>query len=66
MMDAATYGGARAAATAVSSRVKTEARNGLFACFMNALRKSRIQQARRVLEHYEHLLATNESIKVRR
>jgi len=66
MMDAATYGGARAPTTAVSSRVKTEARYGLFACFMNALRKSRIQQARRVLEYYAHLLPANQSIKVRR
>jgi len=65
-MNAAAYGGDHAPATAVSSRLTTGARKGLFACFMNALRESRIRQAQRVLEIYARLLPANDSIKVKR
>ena len=55
-MNAVTYGGTRAPATAVTKRAQTEPHKSFFTRFMEALRESRAQQARRVLERHAHLL----------
>jgi hypothetical protein len=57
VMNAVTYGGAGSPHTPVSQRAKVEKRRGLFARFMDALAKSRRQQARRVIENHTPLLS---------
>lgn len=57
-MDTVICGGARVPRTAVVEGIKDKPHRGLFACFVDALRESRIEQARRVIERHAHLLAT--------
>jgi hypothetical protein len=59
-MNAVTYGGARAPATAVTKRAQTEPHKSFFTRFMEALRESRAQQARRVLDDHAYLLPPND------
>lgn len=54
-MNAVTYGGIRAPATAVTKRAQTEPHKSFFTRFMEALRESRAQQARRVLDDHAYL-----------
>ena len=61
MMDAVTYGGARAPGTPVAESVKAEPRKRFFARFMDALRETRRQQARRVIATHAHLLSSDYS-----
>jgi hypothetical protein len=60
-MTAVTYGRARTPGTAVAKSVQSELRKGFFARFMAALRETRRQQARRVIERYADLLSSDES-----
>jgi hypothetical protein len=59
-MTAVTYEGARTPDTVVAKRVQNEPRKGFFARFMTALRETRRQQARRVIERYADLLWSDE------
>ena len=54
-MLAVTYGGVRTPATAFAKSVHSGLRNGFFARFMAALRETRRQQARCVIERYADL-----------
>ena len=60
-MTAVTYGGTRTPATAVAKSVQSELRKGFFARFTAALRETRRQQARRVIERYADLLSSDNS-----
>ena len=60
-MDIAIYGGARAPAKGVSEgQLVVNQRKSFFARFMDALRGSRAQQARRVIENSRALLPPND------
>jgi len=56
-MHVATFGGARTPATAIAEGRRVKLRTSLFARFMNGLRESRLQEARRVIERHSHLMA---------
>ena len=60
-MLAVAYGGARTPVTAVAKSVQSGLRNGFFARFMAALRETRRQQARCVIERYAALVSSNDS-----
>jgi hypothetical protein len=60
-MIAVTYGGARTPNTAVVESLQNELHKGFFARFMAALRVTRREQARRVIERYAALLSSNDS-----
>jgi hypothetical protein len=59
VMNTVTYGGARVLRTAVSQRTKAKKRKRFFARFMDALTKSRRQQARRMIEDHAYLLSND-------
>jgi len=56
-MHVATFGGARTPATAIAESKRVKTRASLFARFMSGLKKSRLQEARRVIERHSHLMA---------
>ena len=56
-MHATTYGGARTPATAVVESKRVKPRKSIFARFMDGLKKSRLAEARRVIEKHSHLMA---------
>ncbi len=60
-MTAVTYGGARTPATAVAESVQSGPRKGFFERFVAALRETRREQARRVIETYVVLSSSNDS-----
>jgi hypothetical protein len=55
-MNVVTYGGARASAARVARNIQDGARRRFFARFMDALRETRLREARRIIERYAHLL----------
>jgi hypothetical protein len=57
LMHAATFGGARTPAIATGESRRVKSSTSLFARFMNGLRESRLQEARRVIERHSHLMA---------
>jgi hypothetical protein len=57
LMHAATFGGARTPDTAIAESKQVKSRASLFARFMNGLKESRLQEARRVIERHSHLMA---------
>jgi hypothetical protein len=57
LMHVATFGGARASATAIVESRRVKSRTALFARFMSGLKESRLQEARRVIERHSHLIA---------
>jgi hypothetical protein len=59
-MTAVTYGGARTIVTAVVESAQSGPRKGFFERFMAALRETRREQARRVIERYAALLSSND------
>ena len=60
-MTAVTYAGVRTPGTAVAKSVQSDLRKGFFARFMAALRETRGQQARRVIESYADLASSDDS-----
>jgi len=56
-MHVATFGGARTPATAVVETKRVKSPTSIFARFMNGLKGSRLQEARRVIERHSHLMA---------
>jgi hypothetical protein len=44
-------------ATAIAESKRVKSRASLFAQFMNGLKESRLQEARRVIERHSHLMA---------
>ena len=56
-MHATTYGGARAPATAVAGSKRVKPGKSIFARFMDGLKKSRLAEARRVIEKHSQLMA---------
>jgi hypothetical protein len=58
-MNAVTYGGARAPRSAVLERIKVGKRRRFLTRFLDALRESRRQQARRVIENHAYLLSND-------
>jgi hypothetical protein len=58
LMHVATFGGVRTPATAIVEIKRVKSRTSLFGQFMNGLKESRLQEARRVIErHSSHLMA---------
>jgi hypothetical protein len=55
-MNAVTFGGARTPATALAKSARVSTRWSFFARFVDALKETRRQEARRVVERYAHLL----------
>ena len=56
-MHVATFGGARTPATAVAESKRVKSPTSILARFMNGLKESRLQEARRVIERHSHLMA---------
>ena len=56
-MHVATFGGFATPDTAVTESKQVKSRASLFARFMNGLKESRLQEARRVIERHSHLIA---------
>jgi hypothetical protein len=59
-MDAITFGGARAPATNVTKNGRVNSRRRFFTRFLNALRESRLNEARRIIERHASLLTRND------
>ena len=59
-MNAVTFGGARAPATAAFKRGRAKPRKNVFVRFMDALAESRLRQAHREIEKHAHLLASDD------
>ena len=58
LMYVATFGGARTPATAAAESKRVKSPTSSFDRFMNGLKESRLQEARRVIErHSRHLMA---------
>ena len=56
LMHVATFGGASTPATAVAESKRVKSPTSIFARFLNGLKESRIQEARRVIERHSHLM----------
>ena len=56
-MYVATYGGARTPATAAAESKRVKSPTSIFDRFMNGLKESRLQEARRVIERHSYLMA---------
>jgi len=56
LMHVATFGGARTPATAVVESKRVKSPTSIFARFMDGLKESRLQEARRVIERHSHLM----------
>lgn len=59
-MDAITFGGARATAINVNKNGRVNSRRRFVTCFLNALRESRLNEARRIIEMHADLLTRND------
>ncbi len=59
-MDTMTFGGVRAPATTVSKYGRVNSRRRFFTRFLNALRETRLNEARRIIEMHADLLARND------
>jgi hypothetical protein len=57
LMHVATFGGARTPATAVAESKRVKSPTSILARFMNGLKESRLQEARRVIERHSDLMA---------
>ena len=57
LMYVATFGGARTPATAAAESKRVKSPTSIFDRFMNGLKESRLQEARRVIERHSHLMA---------
>ncbi|HET7192616.1 MAG TPA: hypothetical protein VFI98_11985 [Pseudolabrys sp.] len=58
MIEAVTYGGNRPPAKAIAGRMCAEPQRGFFRRFIEALRESRSQEARRVIAEFADLRPT--------
>ena len=58
-MHVATFGGACTPDRAIAESKRVKSRASFFARFMNGLKESRLQEARRVIERHSHLMAPN-------
>ena len=54
-------GGVRTPVTAAGKNTQAEPRESFFARFMDALRETRLREARRVIEKHTHLLPSDDS-----
>jgi hypothetical protein len=61
LMHVATFGGARTPATVIAESKRAKSRTSFFARFMNGLKESRLQEARRMIERHNHLMAPDNS-----
>jgi len=61
MINAATYAGARAPATAASGRLHVKMRKSFFARFVEALKETRKKEACLLIERHAHLLLHDKS-----
>ena len=59
LMYVATFGGARTPATAAAESKRVKSPTSIFDRFMNGLKESRLQEARRVIERHSHLMASD-------
>ncbi len=59
-MHTMTFGGARAPATTISKYGRVNPRSGFFTRFLNALRETRLNEARRIIEMHADLLPRND------